>query len=109
MLRLLLRYDAYDVVGEASNGAVAFDLCRKLRPAVALLDINMPVKDGLTVLDEIKALNLSCDVVMMSAEATLDKVKFAVEKGAKGFLAKPLTAGSVLRELRDRLRSSPTT
>jgi two-component system chemotaxis response regulator CheY len=57
MLRLLLRSDDYEVIGEAANGAVAFDLCRKLRPDVALLDINMPVKDGLSVLEELKSLN----------------------------------------------------
>jgi two-component system chemotaxis response regulator CheY len=107
MLRLLLRTDVYDVIGEASNGAVAFDLCKKLRPDVALLDVNMPVKDGLAVLEELKALNSPSQVVMMSTEATLDRVKLAVAKGAQGFIVKPFTAGSVLNELRDRLQRRP--
>jgi two-component system chemotaxis response regulator CheY len=104
MLRLLLRSDDYEVIGEAANGAVAFDLCRKLRPDVALLDINMPVKDGLSVLEELKLLNCPSKVVMMSTEATLDRVKLAVAKGAKGFIVKPFSAASVLNELRERLQ-----
>ena len=104
MLRILLRSDAYDVIGEASNGEAALDLCRKLQPDIALLDINMPVKDGLAVLDELTASKCPSQVVMMSAEATLDRVKLAVAKGAKGFIVKPFTAGSVLDELRSRVR-----
>lgn len=106
MLRVLLRGDDYDVVGEASNGEAALLLCRRLRPDVALLDINMPTKDGLAVLDELKASNSTARVVMMSAEATLDKVKLAVAKGAVGFIVKPFSSGTVLDEIRDRLERS---
>ena len=104
VLRLLLRGDEYDVVGEAANGEVALDICRRLRPDVALLDINMPIKDGLTVLDELKAGKSPSRVVMMSGEATLDKVQLAVAKGAAGFIVKPFKVGTLLDELRDRLR-----
>jgi two-component system, chemotaxis family, chemotaxis protein CheY len=107
MLRVLLRSDDYDVVGEAPNGEVALELCTRLRPDIALLDINMPVKDGLAVLDALKGSNSPSRVVMMSAEATLDKVKLAVEKGAAGFIVKPFTSGTVLEELRDRLKPHP--
>ncbi|MEO8628837.1 MAG: response regulator [Betaproteobacteria bacterium] len=104
VLRLLLRGDEYEVVGEAANGEVALDLCRTLRPDVALLDINMPIKDGLTVRDELKAGKNPSRVVMMSGEATVDKVQLALAKGAAGFIVKPFKVGTLLDELRDRLR-----
>ena len=99
MLRLLLRSDIYDVVGEASNGDTAVELCKRLQPAVTLLDINMPGKDGLAVLDELNTAKYRGKIVIMSAEATLDRVKLAVEKGAAGFIVKPFNSGKVLDEL----------
>ena len=100
LLRLLLRSDEYDVVGEAADGEAALELCKRLRPAVVLLDINMPSKDGLAVLDELNTTKYAGKVVMISAEATLDKVKLAVQKGAAGFIVKPFNSGTVLDELR---------
>jgi two-component system chemotaxis response regulator CheY len=100
LLRLLLRSDKYDVVGEAANGEAALELCHRLRPAVVLLDINMPNKDGLEVLDELNAMRYAGKVVLISAEATLDKVKLSVQKGAAGFIVKPFNSGTVLDELR---------
>ena len=106
LLRLLLRTDEYDVVGEAANGEAALDLCGRLRPAVILLDINMPNKDGLEVLDDLNAAKYAGKVVLISAEATLDKVKLALQKGAAGFIVKPFNSGTVLDELRLCLQKS---
>lgn len=100
LLRVLLRSDIFDVVGEASKGDAAVELCTRLRPVVTLLDINMPVKDGLAVLDDLKAAGYPGKVVMISAEATLDRIKLAIEKGAVGFIVKPFKPGKVLDELR---------
>ena len=100
LLRLLLRSDEYDVVGEAADGEAALDLCSRLHPAVILLDINMPDKDGLQVLDDLNAAKYGGKVVLISGEATLDKVKLAVQKGAAGFIVKPFNSGTVLDELR---------
>ena len=100
VLRLLLRSDEYEVVGEAADGEAALELCSRLRPAVVLLDINMPNKDGLEVLDELNAAKYSGKVVLISADATLDKVQLSVQKGAAGFIVKPFNSGTVLDELR---------
>lgn len=100
VLRLLLRSDEYEVVGEAADGEAALELCSRLRPAVVLLDINMPNKDGLEVLDELNAAKYSGKVVLISADATLDKVQLSVQKRAAGFIVKPFNSGTVLDELR---------
>ncbi|MEO8629159.1 MAG: response regulator [Betaproteobacteria bacterium] len=99
-LRVLLRHDEYDVVGDAANGVAALEACQKLKPDVMLVDINMPLKDGLTVLDELNASKYTGVVVLISSEATLDRVQTAIKKGAAGFIVKPFKLGTVLDELR---------
>ena len=96
MLKLILRSESYSVVGEASNGQDAITLCERLAPTLVLLDINMPKMDGLQALDEIRKTSPKTMVIMVSADATMDKVSEAVKKGAAGFVVKPLKAASVL-------------
>lgn len=96
MLKLILRSESYSVVGEASNGQDAIALCERLAPTLVLLDINMPKMDGLQALDEIRKTSPKTMVIMVSADATMDKVSEAVKKGAAGFVVKPLKAASVL-------------
>ena len=99
MLKLILRSEDYEVVGEASNGQDAIELCAKLKPGLALLDINMPKMDGLQALEEIRKACPATMVLMVSAEATMDKVREAVALGASGFVVKPLNPASVLDKI----------
>ena len=64
-----------------------------------LLDINMPEMDGLQALEEIRKISPLTRVIMVSAEATIDRVNEAIKKGAVGFVAKPLNAASVLGKI----------
>lgn len=96
MLKLILCSENYRVVGEASNGLDAVMKCVDLRPDMVLLDINMPKMDGLQALEEIRKANPAAMVLMVSAEATMDKVSEAIQKGAAGFVVKPLNPASVL-------------
>ncbi len=104
MLKLILRSEDYYVVGEASNGETAVTQCAKLKPDLALLDITMPIMDGLQALEEIHKVSPSTIVLMVSADATMDKVKEALAKGAAGFIVKPFNPASVL----DRIKISIT-
>jgi two-component system, chemotaxis family, chemotaxis protein CheY len=96
MLKLMLRGEDYLVVGEASNGQDAILQCEKLKPQLVLLDITMPKMDGLQALEEIRKVCPEAIVLMISADATMDRVAEAIKKGAAGFLVKPLKAVSVL-------------
>jgi len=96
MLKLVMRSDNYSVIGEASNGQEAIALCNRLTPGLVLLDINMPKMDGLQALEEIRKVSPTTIVIMVSAEATMDRVSEAIKKGAAGFVVKPLNAASVL-------------
>lgn len=96
MLKLILRGDGYSVVGEASNGNGAIEQCKKLAPDLVLLDINMPEMDGMQALEGIRNACPKTVVVMVSAEATMDRVREAIKKGAAGFVVKPLNTANVL-------------
>lgn len=103
LLRLILRSDGYDVVGEGGSGDTVIADCRKLRPQVLLLDINMPGLDGLEVLDRIRKDHPATKVIMISADPTLDRVTDALKKGAHGFVVKPFNAAKLLDDITQAL------
>lgn len=79
----------YDVVGTASDGATAVRLVSELSPEVAILDVKMPVLDGLTAAEEISALG-STAVVMLTAFSQPELVHRANGAGVMAFLVKPI-------------------
>lgn len=105
MLKLILLSEDYQVIGEAANGKNAVALCARLKPGLVLLDINMPVMDGLQALEEIRKESPATMVMMVSADATMDRVSEAIKKGAAGFVVKPLNAASVLDRIGNCFKS----
>lgn len=99
MLKLILLSEDYPVIGEASNGQDAIALCAMHKPGLVLLDINMPKMDGLQALEEIRKISPASIVLMVSASLTMDRVNEAIEKGASGFVVKPLNPASVLDKI----------
>ncbi|MFJ4538642.1 response regulator [Streptomyces tibetensis] len=91
-----------EVVAEASDGAEAVDLTRKLRPDIVLMDIRMPGTDGLTATSELCAdPELSATrVLILTTFETEDYVAQALRAGASGFLGKDVTADTLLEGLR---------
>lgn len=84
-----LRELGCDVVGEAGDGESALALVRGLIPDVALLDIQMPVMDGLEVAQHILDEGI-CAVVMVTAFSQQSLVTRAAKAGAMGYLVKPI-------------------
>ena len=95
-LKLILRNEGYKVVGQAANGAEAVQQCLELKPDIVLPDINMPIMNGIQALGEILKTNPAIIVLMISGDSTLTKVKEALDIGAAGFVAKPLTQSSIV-------------
>lgn len=85
----------YAVVGQAADGSQARDLVRTLAPDVVLLDVNMPVLDGLTAAREISAVD-NVAIVMVTAFSQRDVVESAVAAGAHGYLVKPFTQADLV-------------
>ncbi|MFI1096662.1 response regulator [Streptomyces sp. NPDC020917] len=89
--RMILTARGVDVVGEAADGAEAVALVRELRPDVVLLDIRMPVMDGLEAARRILALPGACRVIMLTTFDLDAYVYAALSAGASGFLLKDVT------------------
>ncbi|MGA5560333.1 response regulator [Streptomyces platensis] len=88
-VRLILRHaDGIDVVGEAANGAEAIRLAAEHRPDVVLLDIRMPVLDGLAAIEQLLGLDPAPQVVMLTTFGDDENVLRALAAGATGFLLK---------------------
>ena len=91
----LLEDPAIKVVGEASNGVEAVDLARRLRPNIVLLDVAMPLLDGLDALPEIERVSPESRVVVVSSY-TPDQMRDKVlALGARSYVQK----GTASREL----------
>lgn len=90
-----LRAAGCDVVGEAGDGETALALIRGRLPDVALLDIQMPGRDGLQVAEQVLDEGL-CAVVMVTAFSQRSLVDRATEAGALGYLVKPVQPSDLL-------------
>ena len=99
----ILRNAEYDVVAECSSGEAALKQIPEIKPGLVLLDINLPDSDGITLIDMIQAVGNPV-IVMMSGEATMDRVRAALGKGARGFVVKPFNAARLLGSLETALK-----
>jgi len=87
-------------VEEAANGAEAVSKYQQIRPSLVLMDITMPVMDGLEALREIKRQDASARVVICSALGQKTVVLEAIKAGAVDFLVKPFQPERVLDVVR---------
>lgn len=78
----------FEVVGEAGNGRTAVDLVQQLKPAVTLLDLEMPEMDGVETLTKIRQHDPQARVIVFTAFDTDERIVTAVQAGAQGYLLK---------------------
>jgi DNA-binding NarL/FixJ family response regulator len=93
--------DDIEVVGEAQDGRQAVALVKKLRPAVILMDIAMPLLNGLEAARQVAKTFPETRVIMLSAHSDDAYVTNATEAGAVGFLLKQTSAHEVCRAIRE--------
>lgn len=98
VLRLLLsKFDEVQLVGEAVNGAEALECVRRLHPDVVLMDVSMPVMNGLDAARQIADMAVSTRVLLISLHVGDHMVRLAMGSGAQGFIVKD-NMGETLRE-----------
>ena len=93
MIKDVLLEMAHQVAGEAENGDEAIKLYKELSPDLVLLDLIMPGKTGLEVLEELRSINPVAKVVMVTAVQQDEISKQLFEKGATAILHKPFSYG----------------
>jgi len=90
-----LREGGYDVVGEASNGEEAIALAREFKPDVIVMDVKMPIMDGITAAEHIAKERLA-PVVLLTAFSQTELVERARDAGAMAYVVKPFTPADLL-------------
>jgi AmiR/NasT family two-component response regulator len=91
----MLEEEGYAVVGEAADGGSAVTLAQSLRPDLVLLDVKMPVLDGLSAAEQIVAARIA-PVVILTAFSQRDLVERAREAGVMAYLVKPFQKKDLL-------------
>jgi DNA-binding NarL/FixJ family response regulator len=99
--KILELEDDLEVVGEAKNGRQAVDMARKLRPALVLMDVAMPLLNGLQAARLILKAGPATKVLMLSAHGDEAYIVEAINSGAMGYLIKQTAADSVCHAIRE--------
>lgn len=101
-LRTLLEAEGgFDVIGQAQTGREAVDLAATLKPDVILMDIAMPVLNGLEATRQVLAANPKAKVLMLSAYSDEEYVERTTAVGAVGFLEKQTSAEILTKAIRE--------
>jgi AmiR/NasT family two-component response regulator len=94
-LKEMLEEEGYDVVGEAGDGEQAVKLAEELKPDLVILDVKMPVLDGISAAERIVGQRIA-PVVMLTAFSQRELVERAVDAGAMAYLVKPFAKSDLL-------------
>jgi AmiR/NasT family two-component response regulator len=94
-LKEMLEEESHVVVGEAADGEAAVELAERLRPDLVIMDVKMPVLDGISAAERITAQHLA-PVMILTAFSQRDLVRRASDAGAMAYLVKPFTKADLV-------------
>lgn len=94
-LKMMLRKNGYEVVGEAGNGDRAIELAFKLKPDLVLMDIEMPKLNGLKA-SEVIGRQLDIPVLLITAYSQKEFIEKSRQDNIMGYLVKPVSEGSLI-------------
>jgi DNA-binding NarL/FixJ family response regulator len=100
-LRSLLEKAGHEVVGEASDGREALTLAQRLQPDIAVLDLSMPLLNGLDAAHEIKRISPRTRTILLTMYTDKEYVLRALHAGARGYVLKTQAAEDLVRAIRE--------
>lgn len=99
-IKNLLEFDgSIEVVSEASDGVECLSNLKNITPDIILLDINMPGKNGIEVLTEIKRRNISVKILMLTVHNEVEYLLKAIDIGADGYILKDTESAELKRAI----------
>ena len=98
LLREILE-ENHNIVDEAQNGVEAVELYGEYDPDLVMMDIVMPIKNGIEATNEITNSDPAAKVIMCTSVGQEEKMKKAIQAGAEGYITKPFQKPSVLDEI----------
>lgn len=103
-LRAILERDGMSVVAEASNGRQALELAEKFRPDVAVLDLSMPLLNGIDAAREMGRIAPHTKTIMLTMHTERQFILEGLRAGTRGFLMKSHSAGELVQAIRETSR-----
>ncbi len=100
-LRGLLEKAGHEVVGEASDGREALKLARSLNPEIAVLDLSMPLLNGLDAATEMRRIGPDIKIILLTMFTDRGYVLQALRTGAKGYVLKTQAAEDLIAAIRE--------
>lgn len=100
LLREILE-EEHNIVGEAENGVEAVEMYKEHEPDVVMMDIAMPIQDGIEATEEIKGIDQGTKVIMCTSVEQEEMMKEAIKAGADGYITKPFQKPNVLEAIED--------
>lgn len=92
----LVKVAEIEIVGEATNGREAVELAKNLRPDVLLMDVSMPVMNGLDAASQIRKVCPGVAVLILSVYDNPEYVRGVVQAGARGYILKDISAAEMI-------------
>ncbi|MEX0862383.1 response regulator [Nitrosopumilus sp.] len=103
VLKDILGIGDHEIVAEAIDGAEAVDVYCKEKPEILLLDLAMPKKDGLTVVNEVMQFDPNAKIILITASDDQKVIQQCLEHGASSYISKPFDFNGVLKAITDIL------
>jgi NarL family two-component system response regulator LiaR len=105
---VLMSFDDMSLVGEAANGEEAVRLCRQLKPDVVLMDLMMPVMDGVTATRTIHDSLPDINIIALTSFHERELVEGALRAGAMSYLLKTVSAAELVGAIRGAVAGKPS-
>ncbi|WP_158056512.1 chemotaxis protein CheY [Halorussus halophilus] len=100
LLREILE-EEFEIAAEAENGVEAVELYNEKQPDLVMMDIVMPIRDGIEATSEIKEGSPGANIIMCTSIGQEEKMKKAIKAGADGYITKPFQKPSVMDAIND--------
>ncbi len=100
---LILKQLGSPTIYEATNGVEAVETYSRVNPDLVLLDVNMPIMDGIETLKKLKEIDPGCIVVMLTSLANRQTIDQAVDLGASNYIRKDTSRDEITAALRETI------
>jgi two-component system chemotaxis response regulator CheY len=100
---LILKQLGSPTIYEATNGVEAVETYSRVNPDLVLLDVNMPIMDGIETLKKLKEIDAGCIVVMLTSLANRQTIDQAVDLGASNYIRKDTSRDEITAALRETI------
>ena len=100
---LILKQLGRPVVFEAGNGEEAIAVFQRENPDLVLLDVNMPILDGIQTLKKLKEIDPACVVIMLTSVANRQTIDEAIEHGAANYIRKDTPKDEIAKAVSDTI------